>query len=664
MKFSTKKLVLIAGIALTTLLLSWNRFNMIKIAPFYANKIAAHQWGNGDEMTDNDLLSLSANYDELTSPASNGKYMPVAEDVLVQRIPGDNNHLLMMSFYSKENYSEPLVTIEDDNTKLVFRDDGRGDDKKAGDGLYTAKIYADVNEFRKQSISNALAMKDAGPQYRFVNRSMTIDPDQTEGFDVKNFDTYHSVSIMTLKTQSSNKLIDSLRKNSVFITALSVIEDSTRTWNPCTQKGNVDGPWTFKTIMKQLATRRPDSVANDLQLSKFVKAWLNRFASDTIINSDTVKARPLVLTKILNPWLAKSQAGGAPAGQLDMKYAPFKLTAILNRFDLRERFLGIPAGESRFTFCLIDSNCTTTENFTCVVEYSIPKSNNCDTLHAWAQRWYDLKNYTLGSEAYNAALESITNTYTRSGSSPNKTNQSSLSTVRTNDRALSPNPVICEFREFRFNSSGTTLNETTVSKVPANYYNAQVDNAAVRRLVDFINVNRKGINKDQYDVPVIYLDSPMQGGKTQILGPTVGDPSSINVFHWDGTKVPNTPTYIKNSTTRQVFSLNTCSGCHSGEMQTNYTHVDPVFFGTEATLSGFLNGKAGQGGAIDFDNNPDNDSFIVKDPALRPPSNPQLRFVNEILRRAKDLKDYVVSPCLTPLAIRDQLTFSPLHAVH
>ena len=119
MKFSTKKLVLIAGTALTTLLLSWNRFNMTKIAPFYANKIAAHHWGNGDEMTDNDLLSLSANYDELTPSESNGKYMPVAEDVLVQRIPGDNHHLLMMSFYSKENYSEPLVTIEDDNTKLM-----------------------------------------------------------------------------------------------------------------------------------------------------------------------------------------------------------------------------------------------------------------------------------------------------------------------------------------------------------------------------------------------------------------------------------------------------------------------------------------------------------------------------------------------------------------
>ena len=664
MKFSTKKLVVISSLALTTVFLSWNRFNMPKFAPFYANKIDAHKWGSGEEMSDNDLFSLAANSDWLAAPESNEKSTPVAEDVLVQKIQGDNSHLLMMAYYSKENYSEPTVIMEDDNTKFVFRDDGKGDDKKAGDGIYTTKIYANVNDFRKQAISMAAEIKNAGKQVKFVNRSMTVDPDETDAFDLKKFDNYESASIMDLKAQASNKLVDSLRKNSVFITALSVVEDSTRTWNPCTQKGNVDGAWTFKTLMRQLASRRPDSIATDLQLSNFVKAWLNTWATSRIINSDTVPSRPLMTSKVLSPWLAKSQANGAPPGQLDMRFAPFKLTAILNRFDLRERFTGIPAGESRFTFCLINSDCTAAENFTCVVEYAINKNNNCDTLHAWAQRWYDLKNYTLGSEAYNAALESITRTYTQCGSSPLKTNKSSLSTVRTNDRAMSPDPVIDEFREFRLDSATAILSETTVSKVPSSKYNAQVDNPAVRRMVDYINANRKGINKDQYDVPKIYLDSPFLGGRATILGPTVGDPSLINVYHWDGTEVRNTPTYIKNSTTRQVFSLNTCSGCHAGEMQTNYTHVDPVFFGTEATLSGFISGRAGQGGAIDFDNNPDNDSFIVKDAALRPPTNPQLRFVNEILRRAKDLKDYVVTPCGTAFSLRDQLTFSPLRMVH
>ena len=224
--------------------------------------------------------------------------------------------------------------------------------------------------------------------------------------------------------------------------------------------------------------------------------------------------------------------------------------------------------------------------------------------------------------------------------------------------------AICEFRQFQLSIITHGLLENPVTKVPASRYNAQVDNAAVRRMVDYINLNRANINQDQYDVPLIYLDSPLLGGKTSILGPTVGNTTPLDVYHWDGTEVKGTPTFIRNSTTRQVFSLNICSGCHAGETQTNYTHVDPVNFGTEATLSGFLAGKAGQGGSVDFDFNPDNDSMIVKDAASRPASSPKLRFFNDILRRARDLKDYVNTPCLTPLAIRNDLMFEPVHMVH
>src|SRR2546430_1108925 len=101
--------------------------------------------------------------------------------------------------------------------------------------------------------------------------------------------------------------------------------------------GNADGAWTFKTLIKNLASRDPQHIATDSTVSVFVKNWLNNWTSDKIINGDTIKARNLVTTKILNPWLSKSKQGGSPQGELDMKFAPFKLTAILNRFDLRER---------------------------------------------------------------------------------------------------------------------------------------------------------------------------------------------------------------------------------------------------------------------------------------------------------------------------------------
>ncbi|HRI22520.1 MAG TPA: hypothetical protein PLA68_16275, partial [Panacibacter sp.] len=371
----------------------------------------------------------------------------------------------------------------------------------------------------------------------------------------------------------------------------------------------------------------------------------------------------LVDTKILNPWLAKSLAAGAPAGQLDFRFAPFKLTSLVNRLDLRERFSGIPAGEGRFTFNLINSSCTDKEDFTIVIEYAVNIPDNCDSLRWWAQQWYNLKDLQVGSSAYNAALNKITDRYSLCGSSPLKTNQSSLQTLRSNDRALSPSPIICEFREFILGVNSHQLFERAITHAPADKYNAKVDNADVRRMVNWINLVSDNINADNYILPDTWNDTPFRAGKLQILGPTTGS-NLPNVYHWNATNDKNGLAYITNNTTREVFSLNTCSGCHSGETQTNFTHVDPVFFGTEATLSGFLTGKPGQGGSYDWDLNPNNDSIMVKDPALRPTPNPKLRGFNDILRRARDLKGLALTPCGSVLALRDELMFKPINMVH
>ena len=140
------------------------------------------------------------------------------------------------------------------------------------------------------------------------------------------------------------------------------MEDSTRTWNSCAQKGNAKGPWTFGTLMRQLASKDPTHIANDSAVSDFIKNWLNLWAITQIINSDTVKARTLVNTIILNPWLNKSRNAGSPEGQLDMRFAPFKLLAIVNRVDLRDGALdgipGSPCGEGRFVFCAIRNDCS------------------------------------------------------------------------------------------------------------------------------------------------------------------------------------------------------------------------------------------------------------------------------------------------------------------
>jgi hypothetical protein len=651
----------ISPIALLSMaFLSWSQLNQSKIAVQSSLKIK-----NGFPIAfscpEESVLDAESYWDEFNS---SDNHHPPAEDVLIQRIRGDNTHVLMMAFYSKENYpAKPSIIVNSGNAQLVFRDDGKGDDQTAGDGLFTAKIAADVEQFKREAKNIVEEMKrfDSKP-LQFLDRSMIIDADKTSDFDEAAFDNFKTVSIAGLDNTQVRTRLDSLRANCIFITDLKVVEDPNRTWNACAQTGNVDGAWTFKTLMKQLASKDPQHIASDSVVSIFVKNWLNTWKKTKTINSDVVPARTLVNDKILKPWLNKSKANGSPQGQLDMKFAPFKLTAILNRFDLRSIFDGIPAGETRFIFCLIDSGCTKPEDFTMIIEYGIPKKDKCDSLMPWAQQWYNLKNLPLGSAQYNDALQNITDQFTLCGTNTKRVNQSNLNKIRTNDRALSPNPVQCEFREFVLAKAGNlTLN--TVTDALADRYNVQIDNPATERMARWVNQNHTAITDSILRVPKTFEDSPFLGGKSTILGTTVGNPEKTNVYHWDGTQQQG-PAFIRNGPARHTFSLNTCSGCHSGETQTNFTHVDPVFFGTQATLSGFLTGKAGQGGSYDFDGNPDNDSMMVEDAGLRPVSNPMVHMFNDILRRAKDLDAFVNTPCGSLLQIRNELLFKPVNMVH
>lgn len=662
MKTIKKYTILFSLLIIATALLSWgissNAGKESTSLYTYLHNENFHGFTNAD------LSALQADGEWNFAPGSKSKY-PAAEDVLVQKIPGDNSHLLLIAYYSKENFSEQYFTINNSGTQLVLRDDGRGYDKKAGDGFYTTKINADVNEFRRSALSMASDMKQNNYKpYRFVNRSIVYNPDASDNFDEKQFDAFQAVSIAPLTTVG-NKQIDSLRKNSIFITDLKVVEDSTRTWNPCTQTGNIDGPWSFKTLMKNLASVDAQHMASDSALSVFVKGWLNSWSVDKVINGDTVKARTLVKTKILNPWLQKSQNAGAPAGQLDMRFAPFKLTAILNRFDLRERDFaqGLNAGEARFIFCLVNSSCTDKEDFTMILEYKSPVINNCDSIRVWAQRWFDLKNYTVGSAQYNAALNVITDKFSLVGPSV-------LDALRSNDRALSPSPTKTEFRQYSLTGTSVKrLTLTTISLTPQDKYNAQQDNADVQLMVGWINDNRAAIKKDNYTLPVFFVDSltgdtiPFQAGKTTILDTPVGHPTIA--YHWDGVETRGSKSFVRNTATRHTFSLNICTGCHAGETQTFFFHVEPVFFGSETVLSGFLTGNPQtQAIPFDVDGNPANDSMMVEDAAGRPQIDPLVYFFNDILRRARDLKDFIATPCASPFQIRDQLMQPTIMQVH
>ena len=667
---TSKKFTSAVLVILTTALLSWNDISDSKKE---VNVFGYTYLYNNKELNNDDLYALIEN-EEQYLPDTN--QVPAAQDVVIQKIPGDNNHLLMMAFYSKENYSGPFLTLQD-GFGIVFRDDGKGFDKKAGDGFYTARVAADVREFRKQAVLMDHQMKKSNYKaFRYVHRALVYDPDVSEGFDASKFDANEPVSISGLTNALSSDLsafatakattLDSIKRNSTIITNLAVVEDSTRTWNNCAQKGNVNGPWTFGTLMRQLASKDPSNIATDAEVSTFIKNWLNKWKEVQVINGDSVKARTLV-NNVLNPWLNQSKSAGAPSGQLDMRFAPFKLIAIVNRFDLRDGALngipGSPCGEGRFVFCLLKNDCTRALQMTVIFEYGINKPATCSDQKAWAQQWVNLKNLPLGRSEYNQALQDITDQFSLCGTNPNKPNQSSLDQLRTNDVALSPAPKTWELRQFALDSTGNLVEEA-VGQTPADKFNARTVNANlqdVQVMVDYVNKNRATINKEKNVVPQTWNGVPFLAGSSHILDSPTG--ALPKVYHWDGTDSSNVSTFIKDNNSRFFFSFNTCAGCHAGETQTHFTHIDPVFFGTEATLSGMITGTAGTGGAIDFDNNPANDTMAVKDAALRPTTNPKIRNFNEIKRRAQDLKKVTSTTCSSILSISSELLFQPLNSV-
>src|SRR5690349_18108550 len=191
-KFKTP-LIFASTLIVVTLLLSWTFLDHYDAT---SNSSSSSLWHK-------DLLSDAAMYGFLTDGnfPSETDLPDAAEDVLVQRMWRDNDHLLMMAYYSQENCPPPYFTIENGYT-ITFRDDGRWYDKVAGDGLYTARISANVQEFRKQ-LKNMLKQMKSKRGYkciRYHNRQRIIDPDAAYSFDLQKFDARRPVSIagMTL----------------------------------------------------------------------------------------------------------------------------------------------------------------------------------------------------------------------------------------------------------------------------------------------------------------------------------------------------------------------------------------------------------------------------------------------------------------------------------
>jgi hypothetical protein len=635
--------------------------------------------------------------------------LPVPKKItakLLTRPDANGNNVLVTAAFDKTDPRLRNVTVFrlrlSDQITAVLSDNGTNGDVRANDGIFTTTLKDDaqvlnrtVSDFNESTTARRQSNQAV---LNFVGRSVqSVSADAAE-LAVRvapialNPDGEAAVLPVTLSTQIATAALTPadfavLKTNSLIVNDLRVVQDATRTYNPCvggTAGGNPNGVWTFKSLLTNMANTPVTGVTAD----DFVKNWLDTevFAQktqavslDVTTNTSSIWAS-VIRDNLANPqsskykfiaaWLKNSGFPVTADNVLNWKallvnkleFIPLRLLAIVNRLDLRGNFAytggTTSGGEGRFVFCFIDSNngCLADYNrgnnvppmqMTVILEYGVPL-NTCSELSNYAKQWYNLKNIALGSPAYNNALQAVTDVFTKINANPNRPNRSALNHLRTNEALMLP----WNIRDFEINAGSRLLNLIHPSHEPMNEANSAPGGgnvaAKVGLLNTFVNTNAIAIMSDQaYTIP-----TNIQGIDAQI--PTVNA-----TYYWNNAG-------ITLDEARHKLSLGTCSSCHSGETKTDFTHVKPANFGTMAPLSGFLTGLGADDDAGDNDANPMS-FYWVKDPANRPASSPVKRGFNDLLRRANDLATFVNTSCGSKGALVSlvaALNFQPMLSTH
>ncbi|MFN2441773.1 MAG: hypothetical protein ABR517_03725 [Thermoanaerobaculia bacterium] len=567
---------------------------------------------------------------------------PVAERAAVQMLSErspEGNAILMVQFAAAAP-APTVLRFRTERETVVLRDDGVAPDQERGDRIHSGFLNVDAGDLEPLQRSLARAAEPipvfAGRQLvaraRGVERESLLTTDfrsipiipsranlgpqrrEISMFEIPitRFDRDRLVPLFPFVDPAS---VDAAA--SLVVTDPGVIGDPNRTFNPCTNVGNPNGKWTFGHLMEQLANQPVTGIPADV----FARRWLRRWELTQTVNDWTIPARAAgVQARIITPWLAAS--GGTT---LDLSKAPFQLLAIVNRIDLRENLIygGGSAGEGRFVFGLIDMNTCQPQPMTVIFEYGITK-NGCAAVKQWGQQWLDLQDHTVGSAAYNAALEAITDQFAEANTNPGQhPNRSSLNQLRTNEISLGSPWELREFRLAGDDSDQGHLRQVTVKQTPDDSLN----NTAV--IGTFVNAHSAAVLQDKHEVtPDFPMGFPFLGGRSLVA------PSNIV---WDGTAPHPSASISGTVNLRHHFSFNTCNGCHGGETSTPFTHIGAA----PGQISGFMTG------------------ITVPAPfgeATNPPGGS--RHFNDLLRRQQDLAGLLSQRCFM------NVFFDPLRMVH
>ncbi|WP_140631695.1 choice-of-anchor X domain-containing protein [Methylibium rhizosphaerae] len=518
------------------------------------------------------LLTLTppAGAVELRFDPSHAKAPPQVASASIELLPrptAAGNAVVRMQFADKRRNT--ALVIQGGLGPTPLRDDGAAPDTRAADGVYAAVVQVDaaqVNRIQQQRIerlSKYRALPVFGPQ-RELLRHEPPAPSRFTALEAGRASPLDKISGIPFVVDPARELL---------ITSTLVVEDPLRTYDACSGNGTQMGAWTFGKLMTEMA----NEPVTGIHPADFAEWWVNQWQNDLSINGFTVPNRAIGLPRLLDNW---PRLGN---GKLDLARAPFRLLAIVNRQDLRGNTLygSGDAGEARLVFGAL--NCKLAGPpfipqampFTVIFEYGI-RRNGCFAVRDWARQWRALGSLALGSPAYNTALQALTDQFTLRDADPSKLpNRSAINQVRTNEFALGNTffETFWQLRESKLQLNkgpfAGRLMHDTVAQTP----DRSLQNSPA--VGDFVNQHESAILAGKHEVPLTYPGTaPFRGGH---IDPGAG-------FIWS-------PPGVTNPEARHMFSLATCSGCHTGSTDTGFLHIKPRMLGAEAKLSDFLTGN-------------------------------------------------------------------------
>lgn len=158
---------------------------------------------------------------------------------------------------------------------------------------------------------------------------------------------------------------------------VGVVNDKVRT--------GADGAWSFG--------RRVAGLSGPVAPEAFVRDWFTRWAA-----SDSAHAQDIL--QVLSDWPRHAD------GRLDLAKSPVRLRAIVNHPDASRD----SAGEGHLVFGLLDASGKPLP-LTVTLAYALPARTQADVLD-WAHRWQALASRVSGTEAFNSALQDVTDRFT------------------------------------------------------------------------------------------------------------------------------------------------------------------------------------------------------------------------------------------------------------